>query len=138
MKIATVHCPTMPEELTYRALENGTAEVWIRKNIEQTTVPFDATGEGGGNLEYIYSEVYFRTTASREEIEEDINGYWQAGQDWELDVPLTAAQKQEKRIAVLEEQLENARAELDQTRSDNDMAIAELTMVMAAMLGGGE
>lgn len=82
--------------------------------------------------------MYFRTTASREEIEEDINGYWQAGQDWELDVPLTAAQKQEKRIAVLEEQLENARAELDQTRSDNDMAIAELTMVMAAMLGGGE
>lgn len=136
MKIVTAHCPTMPEELTYRALKDGTAEVWIRKNIEQTTVLSESAGGGGDNLEYIYNEVYFRTTASQEEIEADINGFWLAGQEWEPDVPLTPTQKQEIRIATLEKQLETARTELEQSRTDNDMAIAELTMVMAAMMGG--
>lgn len=80
--------------------------------------------------------MYFRTTASQEEIEADINGFWLAGQEWEPDVPLTPTQKQEIRIATLEKQLETARTELEQSRTDNDMAIAELTMVMAAMMGG--
>lgn len=90
----------------------------------------------GENLEYTYDEVYFQTTAAKGEIESDIDGYWTAGQAWNPEVPLTSAEKQELRIAVLESQLNEAKAELEQSRTDNDMAIAELTMVMAAMMGG--
>lgn len=80
--------------------------------------------------------MYFRTSATRDEIEADPDRFWSEGQKWEPDVPLSPEEKQEQRIKALEMQLNEAKTELEQSRVDNDMAIAELTMVMAAMMGG--
>lgn len=99
------------------------AEVWIRKNITQTSVPSDI-GEG---MEYVYEEVYFQTTATKEQIEENLDAYWAIGEAWEPERPKT----QEEKIRELEEKLQ-------ENRNENDLAIAELTMLMAAMMGGEE
>lgn len=128
MKTDSVHCPTMPATVQYNVRSDGTAEVWMRKNIQQTTT----ADEDGENLEYTYEEVYFRTTATKEEIEGNFESYWESGQGWEPDVPMT----QDQKIEALQTKLDQANAELAQTKTDNDMAIAELTMVMAAMMGG--
>lgn len=134
-----VHSPVVPKETEICTLPgSGLNEVWLRKNIQKTTAAhFEGdSGESGESLEYVYDEVYFQTAATKEEIEADINSFWLEGQEWKPEVPLTMEQKQEMRIAALESQLETAKAELEQSRTDNDMAIAELTMVMAAMMGG--
>lgn len=99
------------------------AEVWIRKNITQTSVPSDI-GEG---TEYVYEEVYFQTVATEEQIEENLDAYWTIGEVWEPEKPKT----QEEKIRELEEKLQ-------ESRNENDLAIAELTMLMAAMIGGEE
>lgn len=99
------------------------AEVWIRKNITQASVPSDV-GEG---MEYVYEEVYFQTTATKEQIEENLGAYWTIGESWEPERPKT----QEEKIRELEEKLR-------ESRNENDLAIAELTMLMAAVIGGEE
>ena len=123
MKDGNVHSPTAPEAMQYNALPGGMAEVWIRKNITQTSVPSDI-GEG---MEYVYEEVYFQTTATKEQIEENLDAYWAIGEAWEPERPKT----QEEKIRELEEKLQ-------ENRNENDLAIAELTMLMAAMMGGEE
>lgn len=144
------HASAKPEELCYNTLtipkDGNTAEVWIRKNIRKQTVPALSEDAGSENSEWVYDEVYFRTTASQSEIEADIEGYWITGADWEPDVPLTKEEQQEKKIACLEKSLAQAKADLEQSRTDSDMAIAELTIVLASMMtptstneeGGGE
>lgn len=123
-----------PETMLYSLRKDGSAEVWLRKNIKQTTMPASAlSDEGDGdNLIWMYDEAYFRTNAPREEVEADAEKFWTIGCDWSVEVPLTADQK----IAELQEQLKRANADLEKSRLDSDMAIAELTMVMAAMMGG--
>ena len=123
MKDGNVHSPTAPEAMQYNALPGGMAEVWIRKNITQTSVPSDV-GEG---MEYVYEEVYFQTTATKEQIEENLGAYWTIGESWEPERPKT----QEEKIRELEEKLQ-------ESRNENDLAIAELTMLMAAVIGGEE
>lgn len=123
MKDGNVHSPTAPEAMKYNALPGGMAEVWIRKNITQTSVPSDI-GEG---MEYVYEEVYFRTAATKEQIEENLGAYWTIGESWEPERPKT----QEEKIRELEEKLQ-------ESRNENDLAIAELTMLMAAVIGGEE
>ena len=107
------------------------ADVWLRRNITQQPRPSDGEGD---NLEYVYDEVFFRTTASQEDISGDLDTYWAVGQDWAPEVPLTKEELQEKKIADLEQSLEQARTDLEQARTDNDMAIAELTIVLATMM----
>ena len=128
MKIVKAHSPVMPEPVLHNLISDGIAEVWIRKNIQQVTAPF----EEGENLDYTYDEVYFQTTATLAEIEGDLETYWESGQGWEPEVPLTPEQKAEK----LEMELKQANTALETAKADNDMAIAELTMVMAAMMSG--
>ena len=123
MKDGNVHSPTSPEVMQYNMLPNGAAEVWIRKNITQASAPSDV-GEG---MEYVYEEVYFQTTATKEQIEENLGAYWTIGESWEPERPKT----QEEKIRELEEKLQ-------ESRNENDLAIAELTMLMAAMMGGEE
>lgn len=106
--------------------------MWLRKNIQRTTtVHFDSDIE---NLEYIYDEVYFRTTAVKEEIEADPERFWQAGQIWDIPTPETDKQK----IARLERELQEAKETIEKNQLASDMAIAELTVVMATMAEGGE
>lgn len=127
------HAPEKPAEFAYIENPAGMAEVWIRKNIEQTTVPAESeAASGADNTEYVYDEVYFQTTDSRETVEQDIDSYWTTGSAWERDVPLTEAQK----IASLQKELNRAQTDLAQAKTDNNMALAELTMAMAAMMGG--
>lgn len=78
----------------------------------------------------MYEEVYFRTEATKEEIEADPKKYWAIGKEWAVQVPETDKQK----IARLEKELKEANAALIQSRNDNDMAIAELTMAIASMI----
>ena len=79
----------------------------------------------GGGTEYVYEEVYFQTTATREQIEGNLDAYWTMGEAWEPGKPKT----QEEKLQELEEKLQ-------EMRNENDLAIAELTMLMAAMTGG--
>ena len=133
MKTENVHCPTKPEELRYNLLNCSLAEVWLRKNIvQQTVLPFEPESEEE-TLEYVYDEVFFQTTASREEIEADIEGFWQIGASWKPEVP----ESKEQKIVRLEKELATQKQVVEQNRSNSDMAIAELTMIMAAMMGGG-
>lgn len=75
----------------------------------------------------MYEEVYFQTVATEEQIEENLDAYWTIGEVWEPEKPKT----QEEKIRELEEKLQ-------ESRNENDLAIAELTMLMAAMIGGEE
>lgn len=111
--------------------------MWLRRNIQQTTLPpsdSDGNEAENENLEYVYDEVYFQTTASKEEIEAEPEAFWQIGQAWGIPVPETDKEK----IARLENELSDARKTIEQNQMASDMAIAELTMVMAAMTEGGE
>lgn len=127
------HGSAKPEELCFNFLmtpnAGNTAEVWIRRNIRQQTTPALSDGEEN-NLEWVYDEVYFQTTADRTEIEADIDGYWELGGDWSPAVPLT----DKEIIAKLQAELKEAKADLTQARTDSDMAIAELTIVLATMM----
>ena len=126
------HAAEKPQEMQYVLRQDGQADVWMRRNITQQPCPSD--GDGAAGLEYIYDEVFFRTAATLEEIEADPDTYWAKGQLWTPDVPLTKEERQEKKIKELEKSLEQAKADLTQARTDSDMAIAELTIVLATMM----
>lgn len=87
----------------------------------------------GESIQYVYEEVYFRTDVPEQEIRDNADKYWDIAAEWEPDVSMS----QEQRINNLETQLKDANATLAETQMNNDMAIAELTMIMATMMGGG-
>lgn len=103
--------------------------MWIRRNIRQQEV-FAPSNEDEPTQEWVYDEVYFQTTADRAEIEANIDRYWELGSDWSPVVPMT----DKEMIAKLQEELQEAKADLTQARTDSDMAIAELTIVLATMM----
>lgn len=127
------HGSAKPEELCYNTLmtpnAGNTAEVWIRRNIRQQEV-LAPSNEDEPTQEWVYDEVYFQTTADRAEIEANIDRYWELGSDWSPAVPMT----DKEMIAKLQEELQEAKADLTQARTDSDMAIAELTIVLATMM----
>ena len=89
--------------------------------------------------EYDYTEVYFRTSDSKEDIEADFEGYFLSGAEWEPEVSKTESQ----RMQELTREVQDTKNDLAQAQLENDMAIAEITMVMATMMtpgteGGGE
>lgn len=126
-----VHAVEKPQEIQYTVRKDGMADVWLRKTSLSSRAILTARED---NLEYVYDEVFFRTTASRDDVAADQDSFWSVGQDWALDVPLTKEEMQEKKIADLEHDLEQAKTDLAQARTDNDMAIAELTIVLATMM----
>lgn len=126
-----VNSPSEPKEIEITAIPgNGLNEVWIRKNIRKETETRSEPYGSKESLGYVYEEVYFRTTATKEEIEDDPEKYWAIGREWAVQVPETDKMK----IARLEKELKEANAALIQNRNDNDMAIAELTMAIASMI----
>nr|DAF81303.1 MAG TPA: hypothetical protein [Caudoviricetes sp.] len=124
--ITTAHAAEIPQEIQYSARLDGMADVWMRRNIVQAPYLSDDENLSGG-MEYVYDEVFFRTKDTQGQIESDPDTYWLQGQNWMPDVPMTKEEQQEKKIAELEEKLKQA-------RTDSDMAIAELTIVLAAMV----
>jgi hypothetical protein len=123
----------MPEELQYNPLKDGIAEVWIRRNIQRVMAAHSDENDEE-NMEYIYDEVYFCTTSTREEIESDLEYYWKSGQEWNPSIPESDKQKIER----LEQELSETKEQMTKNQLASDMTIAELTMVMADMMGGGE
>lgn len=88
-------------------------------------------GEDVESEEYEYDEVYFRADGiTREDIENDIDGYYSSGAEWTVDVPLT----KEAQIKALEQSLAQAQADLEAAKSENDIAIAELSICIASVL----
>lgn len=96
----------------------------------QTAGGICPSNEDEPTQEWVYDEVYFQTTADRAEIEANIDRYWELGSDWSPAVPMT----DKEMIAKLQEELQEAKADLTQARTDSDMAIAELTIVLATMM----
>lgn len=125
------HAPEKPEEILYVKREDGLADVWMRRNVIQQACPSEGDGE---NLEYVCDEVFFRTAVTQEAIAGDPDAYWAVGERWTPNIPLTKEEQQEKEMAALKKDLAQAEANLEQAKMDNTMAIAELTMVMAAMM----
>lgn len=63
-----------PGELLYMPLPNGKADVWLRKNIQE--IP--ASGEDEAPA-WEADEVYFRTTYSKEHVQEHFEELFSAG-----------------------------------------------------------
>ncbi len=65
-----------PDKILYMPLPNGQADVWLRTNIAQATSETSedetATGE-----KWTADEVYFRTTLSMAEIEDDFDNLFE-------------------------------------------------------------
>lgn len=118
MYTAEVRSQSEPKEIETGLISgSGKTEVWIRRNIRKESALSD------GQPEYAYEEVYFQTDKTLKEIRADPESFWGSGKEWKPSVPETDKQK----IARLEQ-------ELEQARKESDMAIAELTMVMASMM----
>ena len=93
-----------PEALTYMKLPDGNADVWLRKNIEEST----QETEDGTQSVWTCDEVSFRTTLSKTEIEDDFDTIFENGGtttdedtgEESVDTPTLA-----ERVAALEEAL---------------------------------
>lgn len=114
-----------PKEIEINTIDHE-KEVWMRRNIRQEPVHF----EDDGTLEYVYEEIYFRTSASEEELKADPEFWWNQGKDWHILTPETDKEK----ITRLERELTETNTRLTQIREDSDMAVAELSMAMALMM----
>lgn len=61
-----------PDNLTYMALPNGEADVWMRKDVHEVEQEYD-----GEKLKaWECKEVYFHTTLSKAEVEADFEKLW--------------------------------------------------------------
>ena len=75
----------------------------------------------------MYDEIFFRTVLTQGEVESNIDNLIDEWEKWQPMIPMTKEEQKAARISELE-------AELKQARTDNDMAIAELTIVLATMM----
>lgn len=65
-----------PERLDYHSLpDTGLSDAWLRMNIEEVTADDGTYWEA--------DEAYFRTDASRDDIEDDFEGYFDEASGWE-------------------------------------------------------
>ena len=119
-----VHAVEKPQDIQYTARSDGYADVWIRKNITKQKKEFDGWDDG---FEYVYDEIFFRTVLTQGEVESNIDNLIDEWGKWQPMIPMTKEEQKAARISELE-------AELKQARTDNDMAIAELTIVLATMM----
>ncbi len=60
---------TEPNKIEYQPMSSGKAFVMLRKDIKKTMQTFDMGGESHSQEVYIYHEVQFFTTLTREEVE---------------------------------------------------------------------
>lgn len=97
-----------PATLAYMPLPDGKADVWLRQNITQET----RETENGTETVWTADEVYFRTSLSQEEIEENFDAIFENGGpvvDEDTGEELTDGVTLKERVEVLEEsQLEMA------------------------------
>lgn len=89
---------TAIQEVTVASRSDGAADVWLHKNIEQTT---SADEDGNETTAYTADEVHFQYTYSdtlESELTESFDKWWEYGETWEPSAKLTDAE----RIAALE------------------------------------
>ena len=122
--ITKAHAAEKPQEIQYTARSDGYSDVWIRKNITKQKSDLD-----DGSEEYVYDEIFFRTALTQGEVESNIDNRIDEWEKWEPMIPMTKEEQQATKISELE-------AELKQAKTDNNMAIAELTILMSSMTNG--
>ena len=106
-----------PEEVEYHKNSDSTAEVWIRENIHTETT---AESLGEAQEQFVYDEVYFYTTESKETILGDPEKYFQEGKSWEPAIAPTAPTQSEINAELFEKN-----ANLEEMVSDLMVAILE-------------
>ena len=70
-----VYSTDTPKQVQYNKLPDGTAEVWLRKDIIE-----EVTEEGG--TQYKYKEVMFITSESEESIVANFDTWFNFGSTW--------------------------------------------------------
>lgn len=83
-----------PDKMLYMQLSDGSADVWLRKNIKKQT----GEQEGEPFTYYVADEVYFRTRDAKEQIEANFEEYF-AGN---LPKPPVPSVSDSERISALE------------------------------------
>lgn len=99
MFTSNVQSNTRPEGIAYFMQPTGTAEVYLRDNIRETS-----SDEGPG---YEYDEIYFQTEEAKENIEANLAAWKEYGAEWEPGSSLTPT-------AIIEK----LQAETEQNRAD--------------------
>lgn len=81
-----------PTTIVYE--EHDSNRVWLRKDIKKVK-------DEDGNISYQANEVYFETSATKEEVETDFDKYFEFGKTWENPTSPTL----EERVKDLEDAL---------------------------------
>ena len=94
--IAKGYYTTRPEAVLYMKLPTGEADVWLRKNIEETT------GSEDLGQRFTAHEAYMRTTATEAEIRADFERFYEEAAAWQPTAAGSEPNTQEARIDALE------------------------------------
>lgn len=94
-----------PASIKYMALPSGEADLWMRKNITEVADPETK------QVSYEADEAYMRTNATEAEVKADFEGWYEKASAWEPPVPEKKPDNQEGRIAALEDEVEQLKAE---------------------------
>lgn len=105
-----------PKAIQYNVLPDGTAEVWMRRDI--TEVP-NTEGEG---THFEYKEVMFLTNESEEVIASNFDTWFDYGAKWKQEKPLS----QTDIVAKLQDDYSNLKTEM----SDLTDAVLELANIV--------
>ena len=68
---------TKPAPILYMLLPTSEADVWLRKNIGQST------DSETGQVVYEADEAYMRTTATETEVAADFEGFYESAAAWQ-------------------------------------------------------
>lgn len=97
-----------PDSIKYMALPSKGADLWMRKNIAETTE------SETGNMMYEADEAYMRTDAAEAEITANFERWYEETANWKPSQPKEPTQ--EERIAVLEEKNQSMESQLTNTQ----------------------
>ena len=82
MSLTRTNYATQPEPMDYHQRPDyAWSEVWLRKNIEEVPDPVEEGHENTTHWEA--DEAYFCTDASREDIMDDFEGFFEEAAGWE-------------------------------------------------------
>ncbi len=110
-----------PDAIVYCALPGGEADIWLRRNIRETS---QTDEDGNATPVYEAEEAFMRTTAEEAEVAKNFDLFFEYAAKWDPD----EWQKQQReptsaeRIAVLEKQ----NSELAAAVIDTELALCEL------------
>lgn len=104
------------------ALPGKGADLWLRKNIAETT-----DGETG-EVMYEADEAYMRTNATEAEIAADFEGWYETATNWQPSQP-PKDPTQDERLAALEAENKELKEQLNTTMEAVDCLVLGLEEV---------